>query len=357
MALQDTIEDIQARLKRREYANEDEITQKVVRRLLHELGWDIFGTQVRGQFTVTNGFVDVALLADESKPDIFIEVKQHGKLEGADEQVFGYAFHRGVPFVIVTDGQEWHFYLSDPAKGSYDERKVYNLDLLEREPSESEYRLLRYMSHAEVANRNALRSAQDDHENATKKRKAERSIPEAWVKLLDTKDDKLLELVTEQVEALCGYRPEPESVFAHLRGLGKLQSKPQLQTKIASPSAKERRATGRKTTSSRPGGKRPPETLKVEFRDRKGIHEQQGKDSLIATIRAIGFERVRALNIKMRDFPLVSTEKHMPDTHFWTGTGDGYFVYTASSTADKKKQLEQISDRLNLDLVVRRVKK
>jgi len=54
---------------------------------------------------------------------VFIEVKQVGQSDGGERQLFEYAFHRGVPMAILTDGQEWHFFL--PAKqGDYGDRRV-----------------------------------------------------------------------------------------------------------------------------------------------------------------------------------------------------------------------------------------
>ena len=41
---------------------------------------------------------------------------------------------RASPFVVLTDGETWSFYL--PAEqGSYEDRRVYKLDLFERPPS------------------------------------------------------------------------------------------------------------------------------------------------------------------------------------------------------------------------------
>ena len=76
------------------------------------------------------------------KPIAFIEVKQVGQSEGAERQLFEYAFHTGVPLAILTDGREWNFFL--PAEqGDYGERRVYKLDIVERDISECISRLNR----------------------------------------------------------------------------------------------------------------------------------------------------------------------------------------------------------------------
>ena len=61
---------------------------------------------------------------------VFIEVKQVGNIEGAEEQLFEYAFREGVPIAILTDGREWRFF-HPTAQGDYRERKVCELNLSE----------------------------------------------------------------------------------------------------------------------------------------------------------------------------------------------------------------------------------
>ena len=121
MTLENHIPDIQEKLKKNEYPNEQSISQGIVLRILSVLGWPIYDTQiVIPEFNIQGRRVDFALCHPNNKPIIFIEVKQPGNMLGADKQLFEYAFHTGVPLAIVTDGKEWHFYL--PAEiGDYDE--------------------------------------------------------------------------------------------------------------------------------------------------------------------------------------------------------------------------------------------
>ena len=102
--------------------------------------------------TAGRGRADFALCHPPSKPRIFIEVKHVGKAENADaiEQALLYAFKSGVPFVVLTDGRTWSFYL--PAEqGDYDERRVYKLDLYERSPDEAGTTFRHYLAHESVA--------------------------------------------------------------------------------------------------------------------------------------------------------------------------------------------------------------
>lgn len=135
-----------------------------------------------------------------------MEVKKVGFSEGADRQLFEYAFHLGVPMAILTDGQEWSFYL--PAEqGRYDERRVYKLDLLERDLREATTRLERYLSYENVCSGMALTSARSDYQNVARSRLIASNLTKAWDLLLREQAPLLLELLAEKVENLCGYRP------------------------------------------------------------------------------------------------------------------------------------------------------
>src|SRR2546427_341600 len=145
MSLIDTLETIRTRLRRDGFANERAVSQEVVLNLLNALGWNVFNSRiVWPEYSVGSRRVDFALCHPEARPVAFIEVKQVGESEGADKQLFEYAFMQGIPLAVLTDGQRWNFYLPS-GQGTYSDRRFYSLDLLEREPSEIEQRLKRYL--------------------------------------------------------------------------------------------------------------------------------------------------------------------------------------------------------------------
>ncbi len=203
MTLEEHLSDIQNKLTNNQYPNEQSISQGIVLRILQAIGWPMYDTQlVIPEYSIEGRRVDFALCHHINKPIIFIEVKQPGKILGADKQLFEYAFHTGIPFAIVTDGKEWHFYL--PAEiGSYDERRVYKLDLIEREIEESSFRFTRYLSFENVSNGNALEKAREDYKNVSKTRQTKVNIPVAWQKLLTERDEILIEVISEKVESIC----------------------------------------------------------------------------------------------------------------------------------------------------------
>ena len=144
MSLETTLADISARQHQGRFPNEQAIHQGIVRRVLQELRWDT--TVVWPECQAGQGSTDChkrqrrlvrlgfAPCHSSSKPAIFIECKQPGKAEDTVRQALKYAFHSGVPFIVLTDGHTPSYFL--PAeRGSYDDHLVCKIDLFERAPA------------------------------------------------------------------------------------------------------------------------------------------------------------------------------------------------------------------------------
>jgi hypothetical protein len=202
------IEQVRGRLRRGEYTSEAAVSQGILLPALQELGWPVFDTSiVVPEFSLEGRRVDFALCHPASRPSVFVEVKKVGLTDGADKQLFEYAFHSGVPMAILTDGQEWSFYLPGE-QGRYDERRVYKLDLLEREIEEAVNRLERYLRYERVCSGDALKFARSDYQNVARSREIEAVLPKAWNALLEDPHSLLLDLLADKTEDLCGYKPD-----------------------------------------------------------------------------------------------------------------------------------------------------
>jgi predicted type IV restriction endonuclease len=217
MPIKDFIERAQVLLRQGALISEAAVSQGILLPALQELGWPVFDTSVVApEYSIEGRRVDYALCHPSNRPAIFIEVKKPGFSEGADRQLFEYAFHIGVPMAVLTDGQEWSFYL--PAEqGRYDERRVYKLDLLERGPEEASIRLTRYLAYDRLCSGEALSAARSDYQNVARIREIETTFPKAWHALLEEEDSLLLDLLAEKVESLCGYKPDPDACGRFLK--------------------------------------------------------------------------------------------------------------------------------------------
>ena len=218
MQLDETIRKVTRTLHSGNLANEAQVKQAVIVPILRALDWDDSDpNSFKPEFQVQNGFVDYALLG-HGKPLVFIEAKKLGKVdEKGEEQLFRYASNRGVPFLILTDGNQWDFYLS-MAPGEPTERRFFRL-LLKQSQNISEYRdfFESHLRKTEVVSNQAYRSAQDRHTGIMERQKAKATISGAWDYLLSGPDEILLDLLIEQVESECGTKPHPEDAIDFIK--------------------------------------------------------------------------------------------------------------------------------------------
>ena len=210
---------IRARLDGSAYVNEAAITTGVVNPILAQIGWDTADPQqLVPEYTVGKRRVDLALLGAGRRPAVFIEVKGVGRALDGDRQLIEYAFHEGVPLCILTDGREWSFYLPS-GQGSYNDRRVYRLQLDDRDPTECARVLTRYVARERVLNGAAFEAAQHDHRDVAGRRTAAAVIPLAWQQLLAGPEDLLIELISDRAEAESGHKPAVLDVLDFLRSL------------------------------------------------------------------------------------------------------------------------------------------
>lgn len=219
MQLELTIADIGRKLRDGRFPNEQSISQGIVLRILSDLGWDVYDTNVVWpEFSTGEGRVDFALCSPPANPKCFVEVKQPGKAEDGVKQALEYAFHTGAQFVTLTDGQTWSFYL--PAEqGSYEDRRVFKLDLFERTDQESAEVLQRYLEQDRLASGEALETARKEYRNKHRRSAARQEIPAAWNEIVNRGDEQLVELLTNAVESKVGIRPVENDVLNFLSGL------------------------------------------------------------------------------------------------------------------------------------------
>ena len=219
MALKVTLESVTQNLRAGRYPNEQAISQGVVLRILNELGWDVYNPDhVWPEYSVGGRRVDFALCFPAKKPSIFIEVKQPGRVEGGDQQLFEYAFHNGVPMAILCDGKTWGFYLPTE-QGTYDERRVYKLDLQERTSDEATEKLTRYLSFQRTLSGEAIDDARRDYRDRNRRSLAQKTIPEAWGDLVEGEEPTLMERLAAEVETKCGVKPEVDDIVTFLKAL------------------------------------------------------------------------------------------------------------------------------------------
>ena len=193
---------------------------------LEHLDWDTCNpAYVHPQYPLENLKVDYGLkIWEEGGLRCIIEVKAVGNLQGADPQLFQYAFHAGTPLAVLTDGSLWKFYLP-AAAGKYDEKLVRTLDFEKHPPEEIVDVLTRYLSFKNTCSGQANRNATSDHERRIKSIVTGKNISNAWANLLMKPSDKLVTLLIEETSKISeGFAPAKESVEEFLKSVASTHS-------------------------------------------------------------------------------------------------------------------------------------
>ena len=219
MTLIEHIDDIRNRLNENAYKDESAVSNHIVNRLLHALKWPMFNPQIIiPEYSLEGRRVDFALCHPPEKPLIFVEVKQVGNIQGAEKQLFEYAFIIGVPIAVLTDGREWHFF-HPSGQGNYRERRVCKLDLIKDDNEEITKCLNRYLNYDSVQADKAVKAIAADYQNVVDERHIQNGLPKAWHHLMREKDERLVKIITEKTIEICGKRPTPEHVITFLQNL------------------------------------------------------------------------------------------------------------------------------------------
>ena len=347
MTLKEHIDDIRKRLEKKEIESEAAVRQGIVERLLRVLAWPTHDTKiVFPEYGVEEGDVDYALCDPASTPRIFIEVKRVGNIDKGIEQLFKYAFHTGVLIVVLTDGQKWRFYY--PAgEGSYENRKVAELDFVVGNSDESAKCLNRYVKYERVKSGGAAKVIAEDYQSIVNQRKIEERLPEAWSKLLQDEDkfsEFLIEAIAGKTESLCRARPTHDQMITFLKSLSVPSVKPKSVPKVVL----NKQSQGKKEKS-------PPKRIRVTMSNGEVIEREDGNVTFSDVIAKLGIEQVRDLEIIRNSIPLISTYRD-PEERRQHQRGK-YYIVSGLSAKDLKGTLDRIAKKLEIDLDVELVDK
>ncbi len=250
MSLREVIQKTAGHLESGVLEIEAHVRQFVIDPILCELGWDVQDPhQVFVEYKVDTGYVDYALL-DKKKPVVFIEAKKVGNLKpAAEEQLFKYANNKGIPLLVLTDGNQWDFYLA-MAAGEPSERRFCRIELGTLDNArliEYDKSFHKFLGKQQVGSGTAQEDA-GSHLADTKSRESARAeLANAWQGLLSPPDGLLVDLLAEEVEIICGTRPHQQDVETFLRDFAR---------SVVSPMSQASQQSGpTRTGPSKPSGK------------------------------------------------------------------------------------------------------
>ena len=225
MSLEQALRNGLERIKSNQLTNEAQVKQAVILPILRALGWNDsdpneFVPELSVDLDSGKGSVDYALHATlpNRRPLVFIEAKKLGSVDIlGEEQLFRYATNKGVPFLILTDGNIWNFYLA-MADGIPAERIVYRVEL-EQEEKLVEYakKFELFLEKDRVLSGEARQEAEGQRRSDRNRTAARNAIPGCWHDLLGEPHQSLVDLLVDLVQTKSGLRPDLDDVRAFLK--------------------------------------------------------------------------------------------------------------------------------------------
>ena len=189
--------------------------------MLGELGWNIYDTnEFRSENKLSGGKVDYSLRL-ENKTKVFLEAKNPREELGKHQrQLLEYAFEKGVPLAVLTNGLNWWFYLP-LQEGNWEERRFSVIELRNPDVSQTADLLVDFLSRENVRSGFAVGYAESLLDRLWKDKKIEEALPRAWNQLITDPHDQLLALLNQKVMELCGWGADQEQIKRFLATVSK----------------------------------------------------------------------------------------------------------------------------------------
>lgn len=246
--LADLLEPIRKNMETCSDLSEAQVRMQIIDPIIEKLEWDtrkMSNPEVIPEFPITDGKVDYAFLI-EGKPCVIIEAKAMGRSIGGSEydQLIRYIWETEAPLAVLTNGKEWHIYLT------LGKKLVRNINLTVLESRDAATILWHYLSRERVASGDAEEKARKKIREDATIDKARNAIPAAWHNLIKDSDSVVVDALIEKTAAECASSPKKEDVLKFLQGLS-ARPKQNLVTDKKPLAAKPRSGGASRSSGSR----------------------------------------------------------------------------------------------------------
>jgi hypothetical protein len=151
-------------------------------------------------------------LIEAKKPGESLDNYRYG------EQLLKYAFQKGAPLAILSNGIEWWFYLPMEG-GDWPTRKFYSIDL-KNQPVESVCeKLMEFLNKDNVMSGSAVESAKEKRISREKQLRIQKALPQVWKAIVAQPHQQFIDLLTDETERNCGYKPDESTVRTFIEKL------------------------------------------------------------------------------------------------------------------------------------------
>lgn len=205
--------------------DKESLKQTVVMKLLFLLGWDIFNPEeVTANYSVGERQADFCLRSKNSAK-AFVDIRKTGEpLDRFQEEHFELTRRGNAEFSVLSNGIDWWLYLSTGENGNMP-GKFCAIDFLNHQSAEISAQLIASLEKNNVDKGSTVKYAQKILARRGQIAIKE-TLPEAWAKIVSEPPDVMVQLLSENVEKICGCRPERTAVIKFLTENSNLSHQP-----------------------------------------------------------------------------------------------------------------------------------
>ncbi|WP_027003101.1 type I restriction enzyme HsdR N-terminal domain-containing protein [Hugenholtzia roseola] len=326
--------------------NEIAVREQLINPILNILGWNT----ANPNFVRHNAPNDLGKIPDYTllklKKNVLVVEAKNLTVELKDDKIIsqlaGYSYNMGISFGILTNGIKWLLFNTFQRNPS--ERVVWIADL-EKDDTNFGNTIKKLIT-----------ISYDNIEKLESSIQTIMLLESTWTTVCPTSQD-LVKLVSSFVrDKVNTENPNFLIDFSDIENFveGKISELFDITTPI-----KAQQDTGKAEIATSEGQtgltntKKTKTLIKVTFTDNTSIYEKKASETFVKTIEKIGIDRVKLLGLTLNGLPLIDNQKNANYQQY--EVKKGVFVMVHSDTKNKISRLQEISDRLNLNLKVETV--
>ncbi|MHC4144219.1 MAG: hypothetical protein ACYSWW_02050 [Planctomycetota bacterium] len=197
---------------------ENQAKTSIIQPIFDCLGWETSDPEeAKLEYALSpEGRVDYAFLKS-GDPTLFVEAKApRESLDGHTRQLLKYSFAKDVKLAVLTNGVEWWLYLPMEG-GEWDDRKFCSIDLMRQDIEQVCDGLTEFLRKENVLSGKALTSAKQMRKSTERETKVAQTLPEVWKSIITEPNDVLVDLLIQETERTCGYKPDESMVKSFIK--------------------------------------------------------------------------------------------------------------------------------------------
>lgn len=324
--------------------NEIAVREQLINPVLNVLGWNTTNPNfVRHNAPNDLGKVPDYTLSKLKKNVLVVEAKNL-TIELKDDKIIsqlaGYSYNMGISFGILTNGIKWLLFNTFQKNPS--ERIVWIADL---EKDESNF---------SNTIKKLITISYDNIEKLESSIQKIKLLESTWSSVCPTSQD-LVKLISTVVKDKV--KKENPNFLIDLSDIENFVESKITElfdvTMPVSSIALQNTLQNSDNEITFINSKKPKTLIKVTFTDNTSIYEKKASETFVKTIEKIGLDKVRPLGLTLNGLPLIDNRKN-PNYQQYEA-GKGVYLMIHSDTKNKISRLQEISDRLNLNLKIETV--